>query len=65
MKTKSSQLNVNQAASSLWTPLSECQQELLSGGAPKVNGGGSGDGNGNGGSGSGSSAISTLLSLLS
>ncbi|XGV94435.1 MAG: hypothetical protein ACAF41_16960 [Leptolyngbya sp. BL-A-14] len=50
MKTKSSQLNVNQATTTLWTPLPECQQELLSGGAPRVGGGG-GNGNGSGSSG--------------
>ncbi|XGV94437.1 MAG: hypothetical protein ACAF41_16970 [Leptolyngbya sp. BL-A-14] len=46
------------STTTLWTPLSEGQQELLSGGAPILNGGGGG--NGSGGSGSGSSIVLTL-----
>jgi len=67
MKTmNTSKSNCLQSTSSLWTPLPECQQELLSGGAPKANGNGGGNGNGSGGGGStGSSIITTLTDLLS
>jgi hypothetical protein len=45
--------NSNQSTPILWIPLPECQQELLSGGAPRQNGGGGGNGNGGGGGGGG------------
>jgi hypothetical protein len=45
--------NRNQSTPILWIPLPDCQQELLSGGAPRQNGGGGGNGNGGGGGGGG------------
>jgi uncharacterized membrane protein YgcG len=44
-------LNNNQSTPILWTPLPECQQELLSGGSPRRNGGGGGSNSGGGGGG--------------
>jgi hypothetical protein len=44
-------LNNNQSTPMLWIPLPECQQELLSGGAPRVGGGGGGGTGGGGGGG--------------
>jgi hypothetical protein len=53
--------NSNQSTPILWIPLPECQQELLSGGAPRVSGGGgSGTGGGGGGSGTGGRSDNTV-----
>jgi hypothetical protein len=41
--------NTLQSTPSLWTALPDCQQELLSGGAPRVGGGGGNGGNGGAG----------------
>jgi hypothetical protein len=51
--------NTNQSIPILWTPLPDCQQELLSGGAPRVSSGGGGGTGGSGGSGSTSGTAST------
>jgi hypothetical protein len=52
MKTMAINPNNNQSTPILWISLPDCQQELLSGGAPRVGGGG-GNGGGNGGGGGG------------
>jgi hypothetical protein len=53
--------NRNQSTPILWIPLPECQQELLSGGAPRVSGGGGGGTGGGGSGGTGGTADSSTI----
>jgi hypothetical protein len=61
MKTMAINPNNNQSTPILWISLPDCQQELLSGGAPRVSGGGGGGtGGGGGGSGTGGRSDNTV-----
>jgi hypothetical protein len=53
--------SINQSTPILWTPLPDCQQELLSGGAPRVSSGGGGGTGGGGGGGTGGTADSSTI----